>query len=135
MIARWPAVISQSGQLTQQPGHVMDIMATSLDLAGVPYPTEFQGRRPVPMEGKSLLPIFRGQQRAAHEVLAWKCSRGRAIRMGPWKLVRPRDNQPWELYNVTDDPGETNNLAADHPDRVATMTEEYQAWRLRVGAG
>lgn len=135
LIARWPAEITQSGQLTSQPGHVMDIMATSLDLAGVTYPTEFQGRRPIPMEGKSLVPIFRGQQRTPHDVLAWKCSRGRAIRMGPWKLVRARDNQPWELYHVVEDPGETNNLATEHPDRVALMTQQYQAWRLRVGAG
>lgn len=134
LIARWPTVISQGGQLTNQPGHVMDIMATSLDLAGVTYPAEFQGRRPIPMEGKSLAPIFRGQQRHAHDVLAWKCSRGRAIRMGDWKLVRPRDNQPWELYNLSEDPGETRNLATQHADQVASMAQQYQTWRLRVGA-
>jgi arylsulfatase len=134
LIARWPAVIKQAGKLTSEVGHVIDIMATILDAAGSEYPTEFQGRRPLPLEGKSLTPVFRGQQRMPHELLAWKCGRGRAIRSGPWKLVRPADNRPWELYNLDDDPGETNNLAPAAPDRVALLTQQYQAWRTRVGA-
>ncbi|MCA9008418.1 MAG: arylsulfatase [Planctomycetaceae bacterium] len=134
LIARWPAVIKTGGDLTRQPGHVIDIMATSLDVAGIDYPSEFQGRRPIPMEGMSLAPIFRGQERHGHEILAWHCSRGRAIRSGPWKLVRPVDDRDWELYNLNDDPGETNNLTEEFPDRVSMMTKEYEAWRLRVGA-
>ena len=64
LIVRWPSVVKQAGQLTSQVGHVIDIMATLLDVSGSEYPTEFQGRRPLPLEGKSLEPIFRGQQRA-----------------------------------------------------------------------
>jgi arylsulfatase A-like enzyme len=134
LIARWPAVIKKGGVLTPQPGHVIDIMATTLDVAGVEYPTIFQDRRPIPMEGKTLVPVFEGQERDGHDVLAWKCSRGRAVRSGPWKLVRPRDDRDWELYNVIDDPGETNDLAEQHPDRVERMTEQYSAWRIHVGA-
>lgn len=134
LIARWPAVIEKGGDLTRQPGHVIDIMATTLDVAGVEYSAEFQGRRPIPMEGKTLAPIFAGHKRDGHKVLAWRCSRGRAIRSGPWKLVRPRDDRDWELYNVVDDAGETNNLAAEFPDRVELMTEQYDAWRSHVGA-
>ena len=134
LIVRWPSVVKQAGQLTSQVGHVIDIMATLLDVSGSEYPTEFQGRRPLPLEGKSLEPIFRGRQRAPHELLAWNCGRGRAIRSGPWKLVRPRDDRAWELYNLDVDPGETNDLAPTSPERVALMTQQYQAWRARVGA-
>lgn len=134
LIARWPTVMKQGGKITRQPGHVIDIMATCLDAAGVEYPEEFQGRRPLPMEGKSLVPIFHGEQRPGHELLAWKCGRGRAIQMGDWKLVRPRDGGPWELYNLEDDIGETENLADNFPDRVRQMAEKYEAWRRRVGA-
>ncbi len=134
LIARWPRVISGHGQLTEQPGHVMDIMATCLDVAGVDYPTEFQGRQPVPMEGRTLTPVFRGDQREGHEVLAWNCARGRAIQMGDWKLVRPDDNRPWELYNLQTDIGETTDLAEQHPETVASMSIRYQQWRMRVGA-
>lgn len=134
LIARWPEVIKTGGQVTRQPGHVIDIMATCLDVAGVPYPEEFQGRRPLPMEGRSLTPILHSRKRQEHELLAWKCGRGRAIMIGDWKLVRPRDDRPWELYNLKTDIGETENLVAEFPDRVRTMREKYEAWRRRVGA-
>ena len=134
LIARWPQVVKNGGELTRQAGHVIDIMATCLDVAGVDYPTEFQGRDPVPMEGKSLVPVFHGQQRTGHELLAWKCGRGRAIQIENWKLVRPRDDQPWELYNLESDIGETDNQAAKFPDRVRLMVAEYETWRERVGA-
>ena len=134
LIARWPTVIRGGGKLTQQSGHVIDLMATCLDVAGAAYPAEFHGRHPTPMEGKSLAPVFRGQQRAGHEYLAWKCSRGRAIQMGDWKLVRPKDNQPWELYNLSNDGGETDNLVKKFPDRVGEMTKKYESWRTRVRA-
>jgi arylsulfatase A-like enzyme len=134
LIARWPAVIKKGGDLTRQPGHVMDIMATSLDAAGAKYPADFKGRRPVPMEGKSLVPILHGQKREGHEIIAWNSSRGRASRDGQWKLVRPRDDRDWELYDLSVDAGETNNLAQQFPDRVKTMSDDYQKWRERVGA-
>lgn len=136
LIARWPNVITEGGKLTDQPGHVMDIMATALDIAGIDYPKEFQGRRPVPMEGRSLAPVLRGEQREAHPVLAWNCSKGRAIRMGDWKLVKPKGKQKadWELYNLKQDGGETNNLASGNPQQVEKMVAAYEAWKTRVGA-
>ena len=75
LVVRWPAVIRQRGEFTDQVGHVIDIMATCLDVAGEEYPTEFHGRKPLPMEGKSLLPIFQGRQRKGHEVLCWSVPR------------------------------------------------------------
>ena len=134
LIARWPTVVTKGGELTRQPGHVIDVMATCLDAAGARYPTEFQGRHPLPMEGKSLVPVFHGQQRPGHELLAWSCGRGRAIQMKNWKLVRPRDDHAWELYNLDDDIGETDNQAAKYPDRVRMMASKYETWRRRVGA-
>lgn len=135
LIARWPEVITEGGKLTDQPGHVMDIMATALDIAGIDYPKEFQGRHPVPMEGRSLAPIFRGEQREGHDLIAWNCGHGRAIRMGDWKLVKPKKGNPdWELYNLKTDGGETKNLAKENPDRVEKMNAAYEAWKKRVGA-
>jgi len=134
LIVRWPSVIEKGGQLTRQPGHVIDIMATSLDVAGIAYPAEFEGRHPLPLEGKTLAPVFRGEQRSGHDILAWHCARGRALRKGSWKLVRPRDDRPWELYDLSVDIGETTNLAEQHPERVEMLSTEYAAWRKRVGA-
>lgn len=138
LIARCPKVIPEGGKITAQPGHVMDIMATVLDIAKIDYPKEFQGRHPLPMEGKSLAPIFRSEQREAHPSLAWNCAYGRAIRIGDWKLIKPKGkkhpNAQWELYHLQQDGGETRNLANKHPARVTTMSKAYAAWKKRVGA-
>jgi len=135
LIARWPKVITEGGKLTDQYGHVMDIMATALDIAGIEYPKEFQGRKPVPMTGKSLAPIFRGEQREGHKFIAWNCGQGRAIRMGDWKLVKPKKGNPdWELYNLKQDGGETKNLADENPDRVKKMSTAYETWKKQAGA-
>jgi arylsulfatase A-like enzyme len=134
LIAHWPKVIKKGNGLTRQPGHVIDVMATCLDLAERKYPTEFRNRRPLPMEGKTLAPILRGEKRTGHETLAWKNASGRALMMGDWKIVRLRDKLPWELYDLATDPGETANLAKRHPARVKDMADRYETWRERVGA-
>lgn len=48
-------------------GHVIDVMATCVDIAGAKYPSSYNGRKVLPPEGKSLLPIFKGKQREGHE--------------------------------------------------------------------
>jgi arylsulfatase len=132
LIVRWPAAIQKGGVITSQVGHVMDIMATCLEVAGLPYPKQFQGRNPLPLEGKSLVPIFRGEQRRGHDTLCWFVGR-RAIRMGEWKLVSPGRKSPWELYDMEKDGTELSDLAAQHPLRVERMLAEYQSWAARVG--
>jgi arylsulfatase len=86
------------------------------------------------MEGKSLVPTLRGEKRAGHETLAWANPRGRALIMADWKIVRPGNKLPWELYDLSSDPGETANLAKRHPNRVEDMADRYETWRERVGA-
>ena len=132
LIASWPEVITQKGQITHQPGHVIDIMATCLESAGVEYPSHFRGRSLLPLEGISLMPIFQGRPRDGHEVLAWNVAGHRAVRMGQWKLVGSKD-KVWELYNLETDRTELVNLQAQHPEQVRKMSEVYQRWARRVG--
>lgn len=134
LIARWPDFIKQGGEITNDVGHVIDFMATCLDVADIEYPAEFKGRKITPIEGKSLVPVFRNGKRAGHDLLAWRNSRGRAIMIDDWKLVRPHDAKPWELYNLAVDGGETTNLAQQEADRTLRMQEAYEKWRIRVGA-
>ena len=112
----------------------MDFMATFLDLAGVNYPAEFQGRKPLPLEGKSLLPVLHGQGREGHEALCWSLPRHHAIRAGNWKAVKPKDGQAWQLFDLENDGTETTDLAGREPDRVEAMAAAFEAWRQRVGA-
>jgi len=127
LIAQWPAVIRKGGGVTGQVAHVIDLLPTALDAAGAAYPETFDGRSIAPADGKSLVPVFRGEQRQGHEVLFWKFAHGRAVREGNWKLVK-MDKQPWELYDLEADPIECANLAAKHPDRVRRLDGLWQAW-------
>jgi arylsulfatase len=132
LIAHWPKGITiQPGSITHQPGHVIDLMATCLDLAGAPYPEFYNARRLTPMEGKSLTPIFRGQDRKGHDFVAWEHLGHRAIRQGSWKLVA-RSGAAWELYDLSKDRSELNDLAAAHPGRVRQLDDAWQSWAERT---
>ncbi len=134
LVVRWPAVIREGGQITGQVGHVIDFMATCLDVADAEYPIEFQGRKPLPLEGKSLLPIFEGRRRESHATLCWSVPRHHAIRIGDWKAIKPRNGDRWQLFNLETDGTETSDVATRNPDRVQAMAAQFEAWQQRVGA-
>lgn len=132
-IARWPAVIKKGGAITQQVGHIIDVMATCLDVAGEQYPSQYKGHKITGLEGKSLLPIFEGRWREGHDVLFWEFMRNKAVRKGKWKLVTVGDN-PWELYDMQSDRTELNNLAGTMPEKVSELAGLYDAWAKRCKA-
>lgn len=134
LVARWPAGIKKPGRITRQPGHVIDFMATCLEMAGADYPQQFQGRHPLPLEGRSLLPVFRGERRAAHEEICWSVPRHHAIRAGKWKAVKPRTDGPWQLFDLERDGAETTDLAEREPERLKELVKRFEAWKSRVGA-
>ena len=109
-------------------------MATYLDVAGVDYPREFQGRKPLPLEGKSLLPIFRGEKREEHEQLCWSVPRHHAIRTGKWKAVKPRKGGRWQLFDLDADGTETLDLADREPEVLKRMSSRFETWLGHVGA-
>lgn len=133
LIVHWPAGIAPSrwGRLEKQPGQLMDIMATCLDVAGVPYPKEYEGHTITPLEGVSLRPAFAGKTIQRHQPLVWEHEGNRALRDGRWKLVA-KEKQPWELYDLEKDRPELNNLAAKYPRRVQTMAAAWEAWAARA---
>ncbi|MHC4445502.1 MAG: sulfatase-like hydrolase/transferase, partial [Planctomycetota bacterium] len=131
-IAYWPAVIKRGGGITHQLGHVIDVMATCLDVGGTEYPKTYQGREILPLEGKSLLPIFQGKARTGHDGLFWEHEGNRAVRHQKWKLVS-RDGDQWELYDIQADRTELNNLAGKHPETVKLLTAKYNQWAQRCG--
>jgi len=130
LIACWPAVIKRRNTITHQSGHIIDIMATCLDVAGVEYPKTYQGRELIRLEGKSLLPIFKGKKRLGHEAIYWEHEGNRAVRQGKWKLVSAHKG-PWELYDLEADRTELNNLAEKYPQKVGQLKTMYKSWAKR----
>lgn len=133
LIAHWPAGIDPQkwGKLEQQPGHLIDIMATCVDVAGAAYPKEFKGEKIKPMEGVTLSPVFQNRPLERKAPLFWEHESNRAVRAGKWKLVAMED-QPWELYDMENDRTETNDLAKEQPRKVQERARQWDAWAERA---
>lgn len=132
LIAHWPAGIKQHGAISHQVGHIIDILPTVLDVTGAEYPTTFAGEKTIAPPGKSLRPIFQGQQRQEHEFLFWEHVGNKALRQGDWKLVAEH-NGPWELYNLKHDRSEIHNQAQAIPDRVTALAKIWQDYADEIG--
>lgn len=131
LIAHWPNGIKRHGEIDHQPGHLIDVMATCVDLSSAKYPAEYNGQRITPLEGRSLKPAF-SSQTIQREAIYWEHEGNRAIRVDDWKLVAKGTNGPWELYNIRTDRSELNDLAQDEPTRVRTLAAMWQKYAERA---
>jgi arylsulfatase len=134
LIAHWPDGIPawRRNQIETQPGHLIDIMTTCVDITGAKYPKEWDGGAVHPMEGVSLRPAFAGRAIARMGPIFFEHEGHRAVRAGPWKLVAKNRTGPWELYDMAVDRTEMNNLAVEQPDRVRSMAAQWEAWAWRT---
>lgn len=133
MIVRWPGK-TEPGTITRQPGHLVDLMPTLLEAAGVSYPDTFRGRDLASLPGRSIIPVLQGNEWKTERTLYWEYRGHHGVRQGPWKLVAER-GKPWELYHVPEDPTETNDLAGTHPEKVKKLEKLYDDWANEVGTG
>ena len=131
LIAHWPAVIRRRGELEHQPGHLIDIMATCVDVSGATYPKEYRGNDIRALEGKSLVPAFDGRK-IERVALFWEHEGNRAVRVGRWKLVARGERGPWELYDLQTDRTERRNLAKERPDRVRILAALWLEYAKRT---
>jgi arylsulfatase len=131
LIMHWPQGITERGAIRHTPGYLPDIMATLLDVTGLPYPEQWEGQAVAPLEGHSLKPALQAEL-AERPPMFWEHEGNCAVRIGRWKLVRKHPG-PWELYDIDADRTELHDLAAEHPGRVRDMAAQYEAWAQRCG--
>ena len=112
----------------------MDIVPTVLEMANVQHPSTFKGREIVPVQGKSWVDMLAGKSqsaRTADDWLGWELFNNRAIRQGDWKiswLYEPLGTYNWQLFNLTEDPGEQYDLSAKFPEKkqkLVALWDEY----------
>jgi arylsulfatase len=131
LIAHWPAGIKRRGELDHQPGHLIDIMATCVDLSEAGYPKQIDDNAIKPLEGVSLQPAFSGKSLDRKQPLFWEHEGNRAVRDGDWKLVA-KENKPWELYDLKTDRSETHDLAAEKPELAKELEARWDAYAARA---
>ena len=119
-----PRGIEGRGELRRTPGHVIDVVPTILELAGVKVQVQDKNAPPAP--GKSLVSAFAKDIAIDRDYLWWFHDGNRAIRTGDWKLVASKD-QPWELFNLAKDRTETQNLATQLPLKVSELSQLWLA--------
>lgn len=133
-IAHWPKAI-QPNVITNQPAHLVDLFPTILDAAKVDYPKVINEEPSLPLHGSSMMPIFEGNERPESEqIVSGFQEKFRMYRKGDWKIVKA-NKEGWELYNVADDLTETNDLAANHADKVESMEKSLREWEAALPGG
>jgi arylsulfatase len=131
LIAHWPAGIGAKGELRHTPGHVVDIVPTVLEVAGLRKPEDWKGE-PIPAApGRSLVPALAKDVTIPRDSLWWYHEGHRAIRVGDWKLVAAKGD-PWALYDLRTDRAEQNDLAAKMPDKAKDLERAWQEQTDRI---
>ncbi len=130
-VIKLPGHMANAGSRSNHLTHVMDLMPTFLSVAGGNYPEDYHGEAIVPLQGKSLLPLLRGQapSESKHREIGWSAYGMDAYRQGHWKALRlpePYGSGDWQLYNLEVDPGELHDLASKFPDRIDMLAK---GWR------
>ncbi len=132
LVVHWPERISNKGAYVTDPAQIQDIMPTLIEVSEISYPDQFRGNKIWPIEGKSLMPLFRGGQ-LPERPLYWEHEANRAIRLGKWKLVSQAIYeypfvQAWELYDMNTDRTESTNLASEYPEVARKLAEMWDDW-------
>ena len=130
MIAHWPEGITlPDNTISPEPCHLIDFVPTFMELAGseAKYPSELPG-----LDGISIIPTFSGKKLQRDKPLFFQYGSWQVIREHQWKLVQHKKD-PWQLYDVSRDRTETQNLVAQFPERVNQMKKAWEEWASEVG--
>ena len=134
LIAHWPARIADPGGFRTHVVHVMDLMATCIEVAETNYPARFAGHKILPTSGRSIVPALVNRPDEPRTSI-FEHEHNAAIRQGDWKLVGKnildhngvKPGGRWELYNVARDPAEQHDLGEEKPELVKALAEEFLA--------
>jgi arylsulfatase len=144
-IVNWPGVVAPTSAVNETSAHLVDIMATLVDITGATYPTTLRNQDVGPMDGVSLLPAFRNGTIERDKPVFFEWREGRAVVDGHWKLVvhkvRPQDvesglwdfsTSEWELYDLSKDRTEINNLVESNPEKFVELRDKFETWWTEV---
>jgi arylsulfatase len=131
--------VKGAGEKVAAVAHVMDLAPTFLEIAGASYPDTFEGRKIARLRGRSLVPVVTGASKEVHgeqDPIGWELLGWRAVRMGRWKITwidEPFGESEWQLFDLSNDPGETTDLSAANPKQLQRLLQEWNAYADEVG--
>jgi len=133
-IVSWPGKINNEGGFNHEPGHLIDIMPTLVELTGAEYPETFDSKKIIPMQGTSLIDALKGEQLEREKPIFWQWSKGGGIRDGNMKAVfwGKENERRWELYDMSKNLNETDDLASKNPEQLEQLKNEWSNWYEEV---
>jgi arylsulfatase A-like enzyme len=120
MFVHWPQGVGQPGQVLAEPAHLIDIMATCIEVSGAAYPESFNGQATLDLPGKSLVAAWNGGV-VGHDHLVFEHAGQRALRRGKWKIVSHTYDGQWMLYDMEADRSEMTDLSGQYPELTSEM--------------
>ena len=129
MIAQWPDKIKKKGSISRTLSHLVDLMPTILEASDITPTSKIRGHERLPWDGRSILPSIEGKKQKDPPLLFFSHARGKALRVGNWKLVFNKDHKKeakWELYDMKSDPNELIDLAENKPNKVRQLAQLWQ---------
>jgi arylsulfatase A-like enzyme len=136
LIAKIPGTPVNAGALNHSFFHVRDVMPTILDLADIEHPSQIDGREVRELQGQSVLDLLDGSADAPYagaDQVGYELFGLKAFFDGNWKILwmpPPFGSGDWELYNLSEDPAEMKNVAGDHPERLESMIEMWERYKV-----
>ena len=127
LIIHWPEGIKHKGFI-RDPGHLIDIMPTVLEVTGASYPARYHGNEIPPMEGHSLNAFFKTGKRPLDRYLFWEHEENCSVRKGNYKALQKYDTGQWELYDLEKDPCELKNISASFPEITREFSRHWYEW-------
>lgn len=141
LVISWPKGIAANGEFRTQFHHVIDILPTVLEAAGIPAPTLVDGVQQAPIEGVSMNYTFEDSEApSTHTTQYFEMFANRAIYDNGWvatttpttppwvsiaEAVDPIDGYDWELYNIKEDFSQAHNLAAENPEKLRELQRQF----------
>lgn len=139
-VLRYPGLNLTAGGIEESFCTVMDVFPTWLDLAGTQLlEGTWEGRKVVPIKGRSWLPYLRRQEDRIHaddEITGWELFGRKALRKGGYKALfipKPHGPEKWQLFNLRDDQGETKDLAEADPEKLRELIRDFKRYALENG--
>ncbi len=126
LVVHWPRGIKDNNAFRNMPAHIVDIAPTILELAGAD-PGELSGRDEAP--GISLVPFLAQDLQTERPPIFFHHESKKALRHGDWKITTIEEDGEWELYDLSNDRGETNNLAKENPEKLEELVSLWEAQR------
>jgi len=127
------------GKMHKNFAYVTDLMPTILEMVYVKHPDAYNGKKVLPMKGKSLVNVLSGENESAYapdEYIGGEMLNGKWMRKGDYKaelVTKPYGPNVWQLYDLSKDPGETTDISSTHPEILDELKLAWDNYAEEVG--